>query len=469
MEQVVSDPIRQLPYCDFNDKAVRYIANALENEKNCAEGSIRSGKTILNCLVAYVYLQYCPDKIHLATGSTVANAKMNIGDCNGFGLEHLFHDHCRWGEYNNNDALYLDTLTGEKIVVFAGGGKADSYKKILGNSYGLWIATEINLHYDCDDSEFSFINVAYGRTIASKQPKFLWDLNPSAPNHPIYKKYIDKWRIQGILNWEHFTIADNLSITPERLKSIEETYDKDSVIFKRDILGLRVVAEGLIYRSFADNPNKFTLTKEQFEKIKEHIVLIECGIDFGGNGSAHTFVASAYTKFLKDQIVLKSVRLTGEYSPDQLNKEFVVFCQEIYNKYGKGFDSNYDNAEPVLARGLKNAAMKSGCRTNVLPAFKNPILQRIRLLLTLISQGRFWVLEGETDTVVNAISNAQWDPKHPDTRLDNGTSDIDTMDALEYSSEKHTKELLDQSQSLIKEILENGLLGNSQKDLQRAS
>ena len=34
--------------------------------------------------------------------------------------------------------MYIQTQTGEKIVIFAGGGKADSYKKILGNSYGLW-------------------------------------------------------------------------------------------------------------------------------------------------------------------------------------------------------------------------------------------------------------------------------------------------------------------------------------------
>ena len=459
-----------IAWSPLSQKHKDYIKQGFVCEKNCAEGAIRSGKTIDNCIIAADHIDKCEDLIHLATGSTIANAKMNIGDCNGFGLEHLFRGRCRWGVYRGNEALYVrDYKNRMKVVVFAGGGKADSYKKILGNSYGLWIATEINLHYDSDDSETSFIKVAMGRQIAAKQPKLLWDLNPSSPNHKIYKDYIDKWREQGLVNYEHFTINDNLTISEERKEAIKRQYDPDSVWYRRDILGLRVVAEGLIYRTFADKPHKFTLTKEQFEKIKDQIVLIECGIDFGGNGSAHTFVASAYTKFLKDQIVLKSVRLTGEYSPDQLNKEFVVFCQEIYNKYGKGFDSNYDNAEPVLARGLKNAAMKSGCRTNVLPAFKNPILQRIRLLLTLISQGRFWVLEGETDTVVNAISNAQWDPKHPDTRLDNGTSDIDTMDALEYSSEKHTKELLDQSQSLIKEILENGLLGNSQKDLQRAS
>ena len=36
----------------------------------------------------------------------------------------------------------------QRIVIFAGGAKEDSYKKIRGNSYGMWIATEINLHHD---------------------------------------------------------------------------------------------------------------------------------------------------------------------------------------------------------------------------------------------------------------------------------------------------------------------------------
>ena len=41
------------------------------------------------------------------------------------------------------------------------------YKRILGNSYGLWIATEINEHYDSDDSRESFIKVAMGRQAAA--------------------------------------------------------------------------------------------------------------------------------------------------------------------------------------------------------------------------------------------------------------------------------------------------------------
>ena len=160
---------------------------------NVAEGAIRSGKTIDHCIIAAAYLDQCKDKIHLASGSTIGNAKLNIGACNGYGLENLFRGRCKWGKYKDNEALYINSNTGEKIVIFAGGAKADSYKRILGNSYGLWIATEINEHYDSTDSRTSFIKVAFGRQVAAVNPLVLWDLNPCNPGHPIYENYIDKY------------------------------------------------------------------------------------------------------------------------------------------------------------------------------------------------------------------------------------------------------------------------------------
>lgn len=244
----------------FSDKHKRYIQNALRNRMNVAEGAIRSGKTIDNCIIAAIHLETCPDRIHLASGSTIANAKLNIGVCNGFGLEYLFRGRCRWKKYRDNDALFINTQTGEKVVVFAGGAKADSYKRILGNSYGLWIATEINEHYDCDDSRSSFIKVAMGRQIAAQKPLTLWDLNPCNPSHSIYTNYIDKYKdgFLGGYQYEHFTIKDNRAITPERIAQIESQYTKGSIWYRRDILGERCIAEGLIYpmweKALCDKP-----------------------------------------------------------------------------------------------------------------------------------------------------------------------------------------------------------------------
>lgn len=219
-----------------------------------AEGAIRSGKTIDHCILAAMYLELTPDKFHLATGSTIGNAKLNIGVCNGYGLENLFRGRCKWGKCRDNEALFLYTQTGEKVVVFAGGGKADSYKRILGNSYGLWIATEINEHFDSNDSRESFVKVSLGRQAAAIKPYTLWDLNPSSPSHPVYSEYIDRYKesFVGKYVYEHFTMRDNATITPDRIAELESQYTVGTIWYRRDILGERCVALGRVYQTFED-------------------------------------------------------------------------------------------------------------------------------------------------------------------------------------------------------------------------
>lgn len=423
----------------FSRKHKNYIDNAIKCKMSVAEGAIRSGKTIDHCIIACGYLETCPDKIHLASGSTIANAKMNIGDCNGFGLEHLFRGRCRWGKYKDNEALFIQTKTGEKIVVFAGGGKADSYKKILGNSYGLWIATEINQHYDNEDSETSFIKVAFGRQVASLEPKILWDLNPSAPKHKIYENYIDKYKDEfvGGYNYAHFTIKDNLSVTPERFKEIESQYDKNSIWYRRDILGQRCVAEGIIYRQYADTPEKYDIDTKTASKS---VMIANIGVDFGGNGSATTFCCTGFTRGLKEVIPLISERHAEELNPEQLNEKFALFVKKCYILLNKPFSVYCDSAEQILIRGLKRVAIEQHLPINIRNALKMPIISRIRLVNQLIAQDRLRI-GNEAQTVKNALCEALWDNKHIDTRLDDGSTDVDTMDCFEYSIEPFNRDL----------------------------
>lgn len=456
-------PTATIKWQPFSPKHIHYIKEASKCEFSVAEGAIRSGKTIDNCIIACVYLETCIDRIHLASGSTIANAKMNIGDCNGFGLEHLFRGRCRWGKYKDNEALYIKTQTGEKIVIFAGGGKADSYKKILGNSYGLWIATEINQHYDSDDSD-SFIKVAFGRQVAAIHPKVLWDLNPSAPKHKIYTDYIDKFRSEGYeggYNYMHFTIVDNLSISEKRRKEIESKYDKKSIWYKRDILGQRCTPEGSIYTPYTSDPDSFLLDPKELPPL----ITVEVGVDFGGTDSKNTFVASGFTRGMRDLIVLCSWRIEEDVNDEQLKYRFVKFCEHVYNKYKRAFDSYYDNAEPTLGRGLGVAALRAHVKTNVRPCLKVGILQRIRTVNSLMSQHRFWILNnGETKTVQDALYEAVWDKDKVDTRLDDGTSDIDTLDAMEYSFEHHYIDLINGGKSFVLTERENKEKAENQKE-----
>lgn len=424
----------------FSKKHKAYIKKALCCKMSVAEGSIRSGKTIDNCIIAAAYLETCKDKIHLASGSTIGNAKLNIGACNGYGLENLFRGRCKWGKYKGNECLYLYTQTGEKVVIFAGGGKSDSYKKILGNSYGLWIATEINEHYDSDDSRESFIKVAFGRQVASYEPKILWDLNPCAPRNRIYEQYIDLYKSTylGGYNYEHFTLADNYSISEQRRKEIEAQYDPNSVWYRRDILGQRTVAEGLVYPQYADMPEDYDLSEKECKMAR--LAAVTVGVDFGGTGSATTFVCTGFEAKLKRVIVLESQRVTEAIDPEQLNKMFEIFIEACYYKYGKPMNVYADSAEQVLIRGLRKTIVAKGLRAEIHNARKLPINDRIRLVNKLIAQERFFV-SVNANTAKSALIQAIWNPKRNDERLDDGTSDIDTLDALEYSIEPFFGEL----------------------------
>lgn len=429
--------IQTIDWKPFGEKHKRYIKNAMRCKMSVAEGSIRSGKTIDNCIIAAAYLEKCKDKIHLASGSTIGNAKLNIGACNGYGLENLFRGRCKWGKYKGNECLYLYTQTGEKVVIFAGGGKSDSYKKILGNSYGLWIATEINEHYDSDDSRESFIKVAFGRQVASIEPKVLWDLNPCAPRHRIYEDYIDLYKTTylGGYNYEHFVLADNYSISAERRREIEAQYDPNSVWYRRDILGQRTVAEGLVYLQYADDPDIYDARGEE-----DGVFVANIGVDFGGTGSATTFVCTGFTKAFKYIIPLYSERLDEELNPEELNERFADFVTLCYNKLGRPMNVYADSAEQILIRGLKRVALQKGLPVQVHNARKLPINDRIRLVNKLVAQDRWRVCKG-AQTVKAAMCEALWHPKKDDERLDDGTTDIDTLDAMEYSIEPYFNEL----------------------------
>lgn len=233
----------------FGEKHKEFIRAAVQNTVSVAEGAVRAGKTIDNITAfAYMLEQGVPDRIHLASGSTVGTAKLNIGDANGFGLEYIFRGRCRWTQYKDNQALVIKIRGREYVVIFVGGAKADSYKRIRGNSYGMWLATEINLHHQ------ETIKEAFNRQLAAKVRRVFWDLNPINPGNWIYKEYIDKFpeMFPGNYNYGHFTIFDNASIPPERIAEIKQQYIPGSVWYRRDIEGERCVAEGLVYPMYEE-------------------------------------------------------------------------------------------------------------------------------------------------------------------------------------------------------------------------
>lgn len=389
----------------------------------------------------------------MASGSTLANAKLNIGECNGYGLEHQFKGRCKWGKFKDNEALFVNTKSGQKVVIFVGGGKADSYKKILGNSYGLWIATEINEHYDADDSKTSFIKVAFARQLASDNPKWFWDLNPGNPNDTIYSEYLDLWQEKGLLggyNYQHFTIFDNAAITEQRKKEIISQYDPSSIWYQRDILGKRVVAEGLIYCEFKDyhiikmqDWNAIDEKGNYTNNIRKSLKFITVGVDFGGNISAHSFNATGFTNQFRKFGTIKQKRIAKRIDDKELTEEFIKFIKELKEEYPNIniIDIRCDSAEQTLIAGFERALRENNIGIPINNAIKGEILDRIRFYCKMFSTNKYFILECCNDLIM-AFKTAVWEKDKNDVRLDDGKQDIDSLDAQEYSTEPYQSVLV---------------------------
>lgn len=435
---------RTIPWGKFSDKHKNYIKTALNYKQSVAEGAVRSGKTIDHCIIFSMYLETCEDKIHLASGSSLPNAKLNIGDCNGFGLEHIFRGRCRWGKYKSNEALFVQTKTGEKIVIFTGGGKSDSYKSILGNSYGGWIATEINEHYDCEDSRTSFIKVAMARQIASVHPFTLWDLNPSNPNADIYKNYIDKFMGLDWYRYEHFNIFDNATMNQERIEEIQNKYDMNSVWYKRDILGERMVAEGLVFPYFANDCKPYLFKYQHLkEKMKEqgkrfsHLII---GVDFGDNGSKYSWHLTGFTNDWDYMWALDEGDMAKSNAIDATKfcKAFVRFYKRCVECYGYVEWIFPDSASNTLINTLRAYFYAEGLDGSIIaPVKKNELTDRPITVDSLLVTGRLKI-EEHCKNLINALSELVWDEKKDIPKDENVNNINDDWDSFCYTFITHS-------------------------------
>ena len=192
------------------------------------------------------------------------------------------------------------------------------------------------------------------------------------------------------------------------------------------------------------------------------MISIEIGLDFGGNQSGHSFVARGYTDDYADVISVMSKRIMAkdaeeDIDSNRLDELFCDFVQEVIDKYGVLAKSGnyveycnvesvyYDNAETVLGNSLRNAVEKRFPWITVRKARKVAIIDRIRCTVRLMGAGRFWITD-DCKSLQAAFSDAVWnkDVTDKDERLDDGSTDIDSLDAFEYTIERDMKDLIEE-------------------------
>lgn len=175
------------------------------------------------------------------------------------------------------------------------------------------------------------------------------------------------------------------------------------------------------------------------------LIGVTIGVDFGGNGSGHSFVATSPTVGYGKLVALVSELHKEELDPEALGKIFIEFVLKIKALFGSVMAVYCDSAEQVLIRGLRTALIRSAMGDIKLGnAKKDRINDRIFCFTSLVAQGRFMYTE-ECNTLEDALSTAVWKPGTVELeRLDDGTSDIDTLDGFEYSYERDMKKYIKQ-------------------------
>ncbi len=431
-------------YCPFSQRSYDYYLNSQKDENwfNVLEGGKRAGKNIVNALAYCSMLDNHDEKYHLVAGYSIATAKINVLESNGLGIRRYFKGRCRDGEFDKKACLFVQTKKGEKIIFITGGGKAGDEKSIQGFTLGTVYLTEANLLTE------RFIKETFDRTIASKKRKIFHDLNPKGANHYYYTEILDFHEEQQKnnpnygYNYCHMTIVDNYSLDNETIKKVLQTYDKSSIHYQRDILGKRINSEGLIYSNFASCYSDYLISYNDTKKIPYNNITI--GVDFGGNKSKHAFNCVGLYNNYSNITVLKSVKVETNIDVDQLSMKLFEFVTSIENMYGKVNVIYCDNAgTQIIIKSFQNLFKSRGKNVRIAGATKTQVNERIKLVDYLLATQKLNFVENQTDTCVEALYTSSWDEKAiEDVRLDDGTTDIDSIDAFEYAIENYALKLL---------------------------
>jgi PBSX family phage terminase large subunit len=261
--------------------------------------------------------------------------------------------------------------------------------------------------------------------------------NPEGKYH-WFKKFLDS---DNDIYLQEYTIDDNPFLDPTFVSNLKNEY-RGTIYYDRYILGKWVNAEGIIYRAFNDHPEDYIISSlDGYDPIFATI-----GVDFGGGTSAHAFNCTVFTRGLREVITIHDYRRQDAATPDLLYKDFANFLQECRLMLPErcGLTDIYcDSAEQTLIAGLDVYCSRERLRVNILNAKKKPINDRIRFYTLLMGAGRYKILRSCAATI-DALSSAVWDDKHKteDVRLDDGTTNIDNLDAQEYSTEPYMSDII---------------------------
>lgn len=353
-----------------------------------ADGAIRSGKTVS---MSFSYVIWGMSKFNQQNfgmaGKTIQSFRRNVVR----NLKQMLQSqHYRVVDHRTENMLEISKGDITNYFYIFGGKDERSQDLIQGITLAGMFFDEVALMPE------SFVNQATARCSVAGS-KFWFNCNPSNPRHWFKVNWIDKCRCnltqESIEKYEqegvalknmvylHFVMDDNLSLGEEEKKRYRSTYV--GVFFKRFILGLWCVADGLVYSMFDENKH---VIHGKCSESGMHVV----SVDYG---TVNPFSAGLWGFDGKRAIREKELYYNGRESGKRVDDE------TYYNMLKEMIGDTrieYIIVDPSAASFIETIR-KHG--EFVVKRADNEVLDGIRVVTTFLNQNRILIHESCKNTI----------------------------------------------------------------------
>ncbi len=402
-----------------------------------AYGAVRSGKTVGMVLgfVLWAMSSYDGHKFAIC-GRSIGAVRRNVMD---FFISHA----------NAIQCTAIEKRADKKVVVVGyghvnefhlfGGDDAASYAAIQGITLaGVYFDEATLLNRE-------FLNQALARC-SVPDSKFWFNCNPEAPTHWFKKDFVDMAQQRKLLVM-HFTMHDNLSLTPEVIERYNRSFA--GVFYQRYVLGQWVISEGLVYPSFSEAKNVVSLSRDDlFIKDKDGSPLMEQHIGKGGSSIIKRTFDSSRWQYPIVTIDYGTANPTAMELVvwDSLKRRFVVIAEKYYDGHMRtqlDDTQKYEMLEeltrdiPIYGVIVDPSALAfitliRNRRKYQLMLADNSVVPGISFTQTMINNGNL-VISSDCKGVLTEFGQYAWDPKAAERGEDQPVKQFDHgLDALRY-------------------------------------
>lgn len=375
-----------------------------------ADGSIRAGKTVSMALsfVLWAMESFVEHNFGMC-GKTIGSFRRNVL----FVLRIMLFSRGYKTKYHRSDNLLeikrKDTLN--YFYIF--GGKDESSQDLI---QGITLAgvffDEVALMPE------SFVNQATGRCSVDGS-KFWFNCNPQGPHHWFKREWIGRAEEKNVI-YLHFTMDDNLSLSEKVKARYRSMYS--GVFYKRYILGLWVVAEGIIYDMFDAAKHVVSSVAQLLDQGKY------ISVDYG------TQNATAFLLWEKRRndgawLCTKEYYYSGRDKERQ--KTDAQYADDL-EEFAKDVGGKYKIESVIVDPSAASFIAELKQRGWTIKRARNDVLDGIRLVANQLDRERILFSEVCEETI-KEFSSYVWDDKALDRGEDKPLKQNDhCMDAVRY-------------------------------------